>query len=226
MSRGAALARVGGLAALLVSLVAALALSGSLSPERVRDWVDGFGAAGPVVFICLSALLTVALFPGPLLAGASGLLFGTALGTPISIAAATLGASLAFSLSRWWAHDAVLALAGPRLLALRDVLARRGFLSVLYARIAPGVPYNLVNYAAGLTAIPLRTFAAATALGASPRAFAYTALGGSLDDLGSPEAIVAICLLVAMAIGGLVWVKASGSAGGWSSRAGRSAGRP
>jgi len=166
MSRGAALARVGGLAALLVSLVAVLALSGSLSAER------------------------------------------------------------AFSLSRWWAHDAVLALAGPRLLALRDVLARRGFLSVLYARIAPGVPYNLVNYAAGLTAIPLRTFAAATALGASPRAFAYTALGGSLDDLGSPEAIVAICLLVAMAIGGLVWLRASGSAGGWSSRAGRSAGRP
>jgi len=226
MSRGAALARGGGLAALLVSLVAVLALSGSLSAERVRDWVDGFGAAGPVVFVCLSALLTVALFPGPLLAGASGLLFGTALGTPISIAAATLGASLAFSLSRWWAHDAVLALAGPRLLALRDVLARRGFLSVLYARIAPGVPYNLVNYAAGLTAIPLRTFAAATALGASPRAFAYTALGGSLDDLGSPEAIVAICLLVAMAIGGLVWLRASGSAGGWSSRAGRSAGRP
>jgi uncharacterized membrane protein YdjX (TVP38/TMEM64 family) len=226
MSRGAALARVGGLAALLASLVAVLALSGSLSAERVRDWVDGFGAAGPVVFICLSALLTVALFPGPLLAGASGLLFGTALGTPISIAAATLGASLAFSLSRWWAHDAVLALAGPRLLALRDLLARRGFLSVLYARIAPGVPYNLVNYAAGLTAIPLRTFAAATALGASPRAFAYTALGGSLDDLGSPEAIVAICLLVAMAIGGLAWVRLSGSAGGWSSRAGRSAGRP
>jgi uncharacterized membrane protein YdjX (TVP38/TMEM64 family) len=226
MSRGAALARVGGLAALLASLLAVLALSGSLNPERVRDWVDGFGAAGPVVFICLSALLTVALFPGPLLAGASGLLFGTALGTPISIAAATLGASLAFSLSRWWAHDAVLALAGPRLLALRDLLARRGFLSVLYARIAPGVPYNLVNYAAGLTAIPLRTFAAATALGASPRAFAYTALGGSLDDLGSPEAIVAICLLVAMAIGGLVSLRVAGSEAGWSSRAGRSAGRP
>jgi uncharacterized membrane protein YdjX (TVP38/TMEM64 family) len=226
MSRRAARVRLGALAAVLGSLVSVFALSGSLSPEHVRDWVDGFGAAGPLVFIGLSSLLTVALFPGPLLAGASGLLFGTALGTPISIAAATLGASLAFSLSRWWAHDAVLALAGPRLLALRDLLARRGFLSVLYARIAPGVPYNLVNYAAGLTAIPLRTFAAATALGASPRAFAYTALGGSLDDLGSPEAIIAVCLLVAMAIGGLVWVRAAGSEAGWSSRAGRSAGRP
>ena len=214
------------LAGVLATVVAVLALTGSLSPERVRDWVDGFGAAGPIVFVCLSSLLTVALFPGPLLAGASGLLFGTALGTPVSIAAATLGASLAFSLSRWWAHDAVLALAGPRLLAIRGLLARRGFLSVLYARIAPGVPYNLVNYAAGLTAIPLRTFAAATALGVSPRAFAYTALGGSLDDLGRPEAIVALCLLVAMAVGGLISLRATGSAAGWSSRAGRSAGRP
>jgi uncharacterized membrane protein YdjX (TVP38/TMEM64 family) len=226
MSRRAAQLRLGALAGLLATLVALLALSGSLSPERVRDWVDGFGVVGPIVFIGVSSLLTVALFPGPLLAGASGLLFGTAVGTPISIAAATLGASLAFSLSRWWAHDAVLALAGRRLLALRDLLARRGFLSVLYARIAPGVPYNLVNYAAGLTAIPLRTFAGATALGASPRAFAYTALGGSLDDLGRPEAVIAICLLVAMAVGGLVSLRAAGSAGGWSSPAGRSAGRP
>ena len=225
-ARRVAALRLVALGATLAACVAVLALSGSLSADRVRDWVDGYGAAGPLVFIAVSASLTVVLFPGPVLAAASGLLFGTALGTPVSIVSATLGAVLAFSLSRWWAHDAVLALAGPRLLALRDVLARRGFLSVLYARIAPGVPYNLVNYAAGLTAIPLRTFAAATALGASPRAFAYTALGGSLDDLGSPEAIVAICLLVAMAIGGLVWVRVSGSAGGWSSRAGRSAGRP
>ena len=199
MSRGAALARVGGLAALLVSLVAVLALSGSLSAERVRDWVDGFGAAGPVVFICLSALLTVALFPGPLLAGASGLLFGTALGTPVSIVSATLGATLAFCLARWWAHDAVAELAGPRVNGLRTWVGRRGFLSVLYARIAPGVPYSLVNYAAGLTPILLRSFVAATAIGCAPRAFAYTALGGSLGDLSSPEAIVAVVVLVVMA---------------------------
>jgi uncharacterized membrane protein YdjX (TVP38/TMEM64 family) len=205
MSRGAALARVGGLAALLASLVAVLALSGSLSAERVRDWVDGFGAAGPVVFICLSALLTVALFPGPLLAGASGLLFGTALGTPVSIVSATLGATLAFALARWWAHDAVQELAGPRLSALRAWVGRRGFLNVLYARIAPGVPYSLVNYAAGLTPILLRSFVAATAIGVTPRAFAYTALGGSLGDLGSPEAIVAVVVLVVMAAAGAVF---------------------
>jgi uncharacterized membrane protein YdjX (TVP38/TMEM64 family) len=198
-----AMLRVAVLAGALVTFVAVLALSGSLSAQRVRDWVDGYGAAGPLVFIAVSASLTVVLFPGPVLAGASGLLFGTALGTPVSIASATLGATLAFCVSRWWAHDAIVALAGPRLTALREWVGRRGFLTVLYARIAPGVPYTLVNYAAGLTPIALRAFVAATAIGVAPRAFAYTALGGSLGNLDSPEALAAVGVLVAMAVVGI-----------------------
>jgi uncharacterized membrane protein YdjX (TVP38/TMEM64 family) len=194
--------RLASLVVLVGTAFLVVALSGSLSADRVRDWVDGLGAAGPLLFIPLGACLTVALFPGPLLAGASGLLFGTTLGTGVSIVSATLGATLAFCLSRWWAHDAVVSLAGPRVKALRVWIGRRGFLSVLYARIAPGVPYNLVNYAAGLTPVLLRSFVAATAIGVAPRAFAYTALGGSLGDLGSPEALVAIAILVTMALGG------------------------
>jgi uncharacterized membrane protein YdjX (TVP38/TMEM64 family) len=193
------------LAAVLVTFLALFALTGSLSAHRVRDWIDGYGAAGPLVFIVVSSALTVVLFPGPLLSGASGLLFGTALGTPVSIVAATCGASLAFALSRWWAHDAVVDVAGPRLTALRAWVGARGFQSILLARIAPGVPYNLVNYAAGLTPVPLGVFAAATALGVAPRAFAYTALGGNIGNLGSPEAIVAICLLAVEGVFG-VWL--------------------
>jgi uncharacterized membrane protein YdjX (TVP38/TMEM64 family) len=203
-ARRAAALRLLVLGGTLAACVAVLALSGSLSAERVRDWVDGYGAAGPLAFIAVSASLTVVLFPGPVLAAASGLLFGTALGTPVSIVSATLGATLAFSLSRWWAHDAVVALAGPRLRALRAWVGRRGFLTVLYARIAPGVPYTLVNYAAGLTPIALRSFVAATAIGVAPRAFAYTALGGSLGNLRSPEAYIAVAVLVVMALLGLV----------------------
>ncbi len=204
MTRRLALLRLAVLGGALVTFVGVLVLSGSISADRVRDWVQGYGAAGPLVFIAISASLTVVLFPGPVLAAASGLLFGTALGTPVSIASATLGATIAFSLSRWWGHDAVVALAGPRLQALRGWVGRRGFLTVLYARIAPGVPYTLVNYAAGLTPIALRAFVLATAIGVAPRAFAYTALGGSLGNLRSPEAYVAIAVLVVMAVGGLV----------------------
>jgi uncharacterized membrane protein YdjX (TVP38/TMEM64 family) len=188
----------------MVAAFVLVASSGSLSSKRVQHWVDGYGVAGPLVFIAVSSLLTVCLFPGPLLSGASGLLFGTALGTPVSIVAATTGATLAFCVSRYVAHDAVEHLQGPRLRGLRAWIGRRGFLSVFYARVAPGMPYNLVNYAAGLAPVSLRSFAAATAIGCAPRAFAYTALGGHIGNLGSPTAIVAFGVLVVMAIGGLV----------------------
>jgi uncharacterized membrane protein YdjX (TVP38/TMEM64 family) len=178
------------------------------------------------VFIVVSSLLTVVLFPGPLLSSASGLLFGTALGTPVSIIAATLGATLAFSIARWVAHDAVEELQGPRLAALRAWIGRRGFLSILYARIAPGVPYNLVNYAAGLSPVALRSFVAATAIGCAPRAFAYTALGGSIGNLRSPEAIIAIVVLVVMAIVGLVLARRDLSRGGGRRGPGRAAPGP
>ena len=75
---------------------------------------------------------------------------------------------------------------------------------MLYARILPAMPYNVVNYAAGLTAVPLLTFAAATAIGCAPRAFAYTALGGSLSNLDSPAAIAAFAVLIVMGIGGTI----------------------
>jgi uncharacterized membrane protein YdjX (TVP38/TMEM64 family) len=204
VSRRAALLRLALLVAVLAACVIVIASTGSLSARRVRDAIDGYGAAGPLVFIVVSSLLTVVLFPGPLLAGASGLLFGTALGFPVTLLSAVLGACLAFSVARWWAHDAVLELSGERLLALREWLGRRGFWSVLYARIAPGVPYTLVNYAAGLTAIRLGTFAGATAIGTAPRAFAYTALGGSLGNLRSPAAIAALAVLVVMGLAGAV----------------------
>jgi uncharacterized membrane protein YdjX (TVP38/TMEM64 family) len=240
------------LGGLVGGLFIAVTLSGGLSSERVRDAVDDAGVLAPLVFIIVSAALTVALFPGPLLAGASGLLFGTALGTPTAIVAATLGASLAFSISRRFGAGAVDELSGRRMRVVQEWIAARGFLAVLYARILPAMPYSLVNYAAGLTRVRLAVFAAATAIGCAPRAFAYVALGGNLDDLGSPEAIVAFAVLVVMGLGGMLMagrdvmarreltvsssgdrerspaddVRRSGSGTGSSSPDARSAGRP
>jgi uncharacterized membrane protein YdjX (TVP38/TMEM64 family) len=234
--RRLALLRLAALAGLVAALFAGVALTGDLSADRVRDAVDDVGALAPLAFVAISSLLTVAMFPGPLLSGASGLLFGTALGTPVSIVAATLGASLAFSLARRFGARSVDELSGHRLRVVQDFIARRGFLSVLYARVLPAMPYNVVNYAAGLTRVRLPTFAAATALGCAPRAFAYTALGGNLSNLGSPAALAAFAVLIAMALGGLVvaWRDAGirrqlrrfGSGAARSSPDGRSADRP
>jgi len=222
--------RLGALALGLAVALVAVALTSGFSAQRVRDWVDGFGVAAPLVFILVSAALTCALFPSPVLAGASGLLFGTALGFPVTLTAATLGASCAFLISRRAGFTAVEHLAGPRLQRIRDWIGRRGFVAVLYARIVPGMPYTLVNYAAGLTPLRLPVFAAATAVGAAPRGFAYTALGGSLGNWNSPEAIAAAVVLVAMAGIGLVLlrreVRPPGSGAGSSSPASPTADLP
>lgn len=196
--------RLGGLVVAVVGAFVIVAVSGSLSADRIRDWIDGFGIAGPLVFVLLAGVLNCTFFPGPLLAGAAGLLFGTALGTPLAICSATLSAVLACVIARWVAGDAIEELAGARVHKLAALVQRRPFLSVLYVRLLPGVPYALFNYAVGLTRVPLGIFALATAIGTAPRTFAYVALGGSFGNFGSPVTIVAIAIIVGMAIGGLV----------------------
>jgi uncharacterized membrane protein YdjX (TVP38/TMEM64 family) len=191
------------LVALVAAAFAAIALTGPLDAARVRAWVGGDRAQAAVLFVLLSACLTVACFPGPLLAAAAGALFGVVEGTTLAITAATLGAVLAFTVSRVVAGDAVRRLGGDRLQRAMDWIAGHGFRSILYARIAPGVPYTAVNYAAGLTPVAAGPFALATLIGCAPRAFAYAALGGNITNLGNPEALAALAVLVAMALAGV-----------------------
>lgn len=204
IGRRAALLRVGALAAIVIALFLLILLSGGISTDRVRDWVDSFGGAAPVAFIATSALLTVCFFPGPLLAASAGILFGTAAGFPLAMTSATLGAALAFLLARRIAHDAVEELQGPRLTRLRAWVGDRGLAAVLTARLLPGIPYNSVNYAAGLSPIALPVFLLGTVLGAAPRTYAYVAVGGSWGDWRSRQMLAAIGLLVVLAVAGLV----------------------
>jgi uncharacterized membrane protein YdjX (TVP38/TMEM64 family) len=107
------------LAAAIVCLLILVASSGTLSSKEIQERVDDLGWIGPVLYIPLSALLTVLCVPGPLLAGAAGLIFGTALGTPVAIVSATLGASLAFLVSRRLGADALDQLTHHRITKLK-----------------------------------------------------------------------------------------------------------
>ncbi|MEA2403430.1 MAG: hypothetical protein QOE08_77 [Thermoleophilaceae bacterium] len=204
-SRRAAILRLTGLAIVVGGVFLAATLSGHLpSAGEVRDWGDGLGPLGPLAFIPLSAALGCLLVPGPVLAGSAGLLFGTALGTPVALAATVLTAVSQMLITRYVAGARVGSLLPKRVRRIDDVLERRGFFAVLYIRLTPGVPFHLVNYGAGLTRLRVRDMAAGTAIGAIPRSFAYVALGGHLDNLRSPEAKAAIALIVVMGAAGLV----------------------
>lgn len=175
--------------------------------DRIREGVEGAGAAAPLAFVAAGALLTVAFFPFPVVAAAGGLLFGVAAGTALAVLAETLGATLALLLARYGARDWATRMAGPRLTAVLDGVARRGFPAVLLVRVLPGVPRHPANYAFGLTAVGLGAFVPATVLGTAPRALGYAALGGTLGDLTSPESIAAVAGLVALGALGL-WLAA------------------
>jgi uncharacterized membrane protein YdjX (TVP38/TMEM64 family) len=139
-------------------------------------------------------------------------LFGTAEGTLLSLTAATLGATVAHQLARHAAGQLFARPRDSRVGRLAERLKRRSFVSVLYARILPGLPFALVSYAAGVARVALRAFVPATIIGAAPRAFAYTALGGHIGNLGDPEAVVAFAVLLALALASLVLIRLQRSA--------------
>jgi uncharacterized membrane protein YdjX (TVP38/TMEM64 family) len=187
----------------LVALVAVLSLTvGVASPSELAAWARSAGPAAPALFVLIAAVSTCVLFPGQVTAAAAGVLFGVATGVALTLAAATLGAAAAFLLARSVGAAPISRLLGPRAAQWRTWIAERGFSAVLTARLLPGTPANVLNYAAGLTAMPLRAFAAAVALGALPKTVAYVALGGALSAPLSTQGLLAIALYAAAALAG------------------------
>ena len=186
-----------------VAFIAVVA-SGSLpSPDEVRDLGESLGWVAPVIWPPLFAALNM-LVPWGILAGATGLLFGTAVGTPLALAGVLMASAVQFSLARVGAGEELRNRMLRRVPRLDAMFKDNGFLAIFYSRIIPGLAWGPVNYAAGVARVRLRDVLLATVAGGTPKVFAYVALGGSFDDLSSPEAIVAIGLMVALALAGLV----------------------
>ncbi len=171
-------------------------------PDVVRAWVAPWGAAAPLLYVGVSAVLGMLLVPGPVLAGASGLLFGPVVGTAVTLAASVLSAVGALMVGRRIGREGVERISGRRIGALTRWLEEHGFEAVVVARLAPLLPDSPTSYAAGVTGVRTWQVAAGTAVGAAPRAFAYTALGGSLGNLTSPIAIVAVSVIVVASVVG------------------------
>ena len=185
------------------TLAAAAALTGFLpGAGEVRDFGESLGWGGYLLWIPVTAVLNSIFVPGPVLAGAAGALFGTAVGTPIALVAAAFTACFQMAIGRYLAGAEVGRVLPERVRRIDSFLERRGFWAVLYIRLAPGIPYTLVNYGAGLTRLGFRDMFGGTLVGSLPRTFAYVALGGSLGNWGSPESIAAIALLVVIGIAG------------------------
>lgn len=202
-------APVRGVVVKLLVLVAVLAVLGSWvvlgggpSLAEVRDWVDSLGVWGPLVFTLVYAVAVAVLLPGSVLGASAGALFGLPVGATAVVVGATAGAALSFGLARWLGRPAVARFAGSGRLARLDAhLARRGFVAVLVLRLA-FVPFNTVNYGAGVAGVRFGSFVAATAVGIVPGTLFYTGLGGALHEPGSPVLWIALAGLLVLSVGG------------------------
>ena len=204
--RRAALTRIVIYASLSLVVVGTLALTGNIpSSSEARDFADDLGALGVILYVPLFVLANFAI-AWVILAGATGLLFGTAVGTPLALAGVTAASLTQMAIARKLAGDHRGRLLPQRTKRVEQFLTDNGAVAVMESRVVPLLPYGVVNYSAGLTHLTYKAMALGTVIGAAPKVFAYTALGGSLDDLTSPEALIAVALLFVLAAGGALFV--------------------
>jgi uncharacterized membrane protein YdjX (TVP38/TMEM64 family) len=196
------LLRLGGFGALIAVALGAMVVTGSFpTASEIRDRGDDLGEIATILSVPAFVLLNFVI-AWPILAGACGLLFGTAAGTPLAIAGVAGAALAQMAVVRKLAGAHAGRLLPERVRALEGFLQRKGAVAVMETRIVPTLPYGAVNYAAGLTTLRFRDMAVGTLVGGAPKVFAYTALGGSLTNLHAIEAKIAIALMVVVAIAG------------------------
>lgn len=176
---------IGVAAAAILAFVVIGRLGGGYLPA-LASWVAGQGVLGPVVFIAAYALATVALVPGSLLTLAAGAVFGVVAGVAYVFAGAVLGSTLAFLVARYAARTAVERRIrdDPRFERIDAAIGRSGRKIVFLLRLSPVLPYNLLNYALGLTRVRLRDYVIAS-LGMLPGTFLYVYSGRVVGDVAA-----------------------------------------
>jgi uncharacterized membrane protein YdjX (TVP38/TMEM64 family) len=188
-------ARLASLAAMLLTLFVVFGVVRVVSQDDVQSWIEPLGNWGAPVFAVISALLGCILVPGPLLAAASGLLFGTWLGFAVTLTSSVLAALIGWEIGRRTGE-----IDGPH----RAFLERRGLGAVTVQRLLPGIPDAPVNYLAGAVGVKSRDLALGTAIGVAPRAFAYTALGDAIGDRSTAQLVASFALLGLTGVVGLI----------------------
>ena len=201
-------------AVILALVLAAVVIAWFLLPvrewlETLVDWIKAQGTWGVVAFALAYVVLVVALAPTGVMSIAAGLIFG-AWGFPLVVVSATIGAILAFLVSRYMAREFVRKRLERRPLfrALDDAIAQEGWKVVALFRLTPLIPFNLQNYFFGATAIDIRGYALATLFGIMPGAAAYLYLGmlGAIATAGDQAGTFKLAFIVIGLIATLIIV--------------------
>jgi uncharacterized membrane protein YdjX (TVP38/TMEM64 family) len=151
------------------------------------EWISDLGTWGAIIFVLAYIFATILFLPGLLLTLGAGFLFGVVKGTAIVSLASTLGAGSAFLIGRYYARDWV---AGKirrnrRFRQVDEAVGREGWRMVGLVRLSPVFPFNLLNYAFGLTKVPFKEYLLASWIGMLPATTLYVYFGSLAGDLAS-----------------------------------------
>lgn len=169
------------------------AASTGFNPQTILlnalTWVDSLGAVGAIAFIIIYILATVAFFPGSILTLGAGVVFGVVLGSFYVFIGATIGATAAFLVGRYLARGWVAKKiqGNSKFSAIDEAVGREGLKIVLLTRLSPVFPFNLLNYAYGVTGVSLKDYVLGS-LGMIPGTIMYVYIGslaGNLATIGT-----------------------------------------
>lgn len=156
--------------------------------RNVLQRVDNLGAIAPIAFILIYIIATVAFLPGSILTLGAGVVFGIVQGSIYVFIGATIGATLAFLVGRYLARGWISnKIAGnQKFSAIDRAVGQEGFKIVLLTRLSPIFPFNLLNYALGVTGVSLKDYVLAS-VGMIPGTIMYVYIGslaGSIATIG------------------------------------------
>lgn len=175
-----------------------------LSPEEIRQFIQGFGALAPVIFILLQVFKVIFfIIPTTLFAVAGGYLFGPILGTVYSLIGITIGSCIVFYASRSFGRPFAEKVISSQEIRHFDVFfKKRGKAALFIARATPELfPTDVVSFAAGLAKIRFRDFILLTFLGSIPNMLLLNLFGSKLSQGLSPIAIVILVVLGLIILG-------------------------
>jgi uncharacterized membrane protein YdjX (TVP38/TMEM64 family) len=173
--------------AIVVVLLAARYFDAPALLRSALEAIARLGAWGPVLFVLLYVAATVLFLPGSILTLGAGVVFGLARGAVIVSISATLGATAAFLVGRYLARDWVAGKieGNQKFKAIDEAVAREGWKIVGLTRLSPVFPFNLLNYAFGLTRVSLWHYVLASWIGMMPGTVMYVYLGSVAGDLAA-----------------------------------------
>lgn len=154
----------------------------------VLVWIQAQGMMGVIGYVVIYNLATVLLLPGALLTLSGGAIYGVVWGSVYATVAALLGATLAFAIGRYWAKGAVCRrLRRHRHFQILDAaVMQSGAKLVFLTRLSPLLPFNLLNYAYGVTRVSLPHYLIGS-LGMLPGTVLYVYLGALIGDVATLE---------------------------------------